>query len=235
MNKVRSNKLNMYDSVGSFFVKFADRLAGYIVLIALKTEFIALVAQIKAKDAGVQTAPAGKTNAKIEAREVLINTILPLTKKLYVFAKKEGNEELKTICNMTRSDFWKLRDADLEIKVDMISKYLNEKKTNLAGYLVTQENITTLQTRIEAFKNSESEQDTGQSTKVAGHMTMTQLFDRADELLNDEMDALMAHYAETDRELYETYNAARVLKDYGNHSSKDDNDDGTEPPQNPGS
>jgi hypothetical protein len=217
MTKAQSNKLNMYDAVGAFLTEFAAKFTGYVALIALKTEFISLVAEIKIKEAEVKTAPAGKTSAKYEAKDVLITALLPLVKKLFVLAKKNGNEEIKAICTMSRSDFNKMRDTDLEIKAEMISNYLDANKTELANYMVTDEIITAMKSKIAAFKGAQDLQDSGMTSKVAGHGTLNQLFERADELLHDEMDGLMEHYAETERVLYDSYRAARVLKDLGYH------------------
>lgn len=220
MNQSQSNKLSMLDAVAAVFTEFASKFTGYVALIAVKTELVELIVSIKQKDVDVKQAFAGKTSAKDLAKESLISALLPFTKKLFVFAKKTNNQEMKTLCHLNKSDFIRMRENDLETKANMIYKYLNDNKTSLADYMITDQNITDLQAKINTFKFTEDAKDTGFSSKVGGGKSLNELFDRSDELLGEDGDSLMEHYAETEKEFYDAYHSARVIKDLSYHQEK---------------
>jgi hypothetical protein len=230
MKKPESNKLSMFEAVAAVLKAAAQKLTGYVVLNSITTEFIELIQKIKAKESEMQVSSAGKTSAKDMAKEELIKILFPLSKSLYVFGKKTNNEEIKSICSITKSDLIRFRENEFLIKAETIFNLLDTNKNSIGDYNITPEKITELKNAITSFKTAADVKDIGQTGRSSARESLFELFDRADDLLKDEMDALMEVFAEIDKDLYANYHAARVVKDLGYHSTnKKDETKPTEP------
>lgn len=213
MTKSESNKLSMLEATNAVLSQNSSKFASHSVLTSLSAELASLIANIKTKDAELQQVFAGKTRAKDDAKEDLLDLLLPAAKTLYVYGKRNGNEELKSVCGINRSELIRMRENDLVIKANIINDLLNANKASLTGFAVTDETIANLSGKITLFQNSGSEQDAGLANRVAARGALEKLFDDADELLNDEIDGLMSAYANTDKDFYNAYKSARVIKD----------------------
>lgn len=215
MTKTQSNKLSMFDAVAAVLKENAAKLSGTPILETLKTEFLAKVENIRATDQLVKSASAGKTSAKDEAKEDLIEILLPLANSFYVFAKRNKNEELKALSNVTKSVLNKLRENDLVIKAATIKDALTANKAVLADFMITEAKITELANMITSFQTATETKDSGFANRVAARESLDTLFDETDDLLTDEIDGLMEVFKGSNVDFYNTYFSARVTKDLG--------------------
>ena len=231
MNKSESNKLSMFEAVIAVLKENAQKISSFTMLNSLSAEFQSEIEEIMNKDAELKTVFAGKTNAKDDAKENLVEMLVPLANALYVFAKRNGNAEMRFVANVNKTLLLKMRENDLTIKANTIKDYLNSNKSSLGDFLITDEKITTLTTKISEFQKSTDQRDSGFANRVAARESLDKLFDKADDLLNDEMDGLMEVFKTNESDFYNAYQTARVIKDLGyRKEKKTDNTNPTPPP-----
>ena len=231
MNKSESNKLSMFEAVIAVLKENAQKISSFTMLNSLSAEFQSEIEEIMNKDAELKTVFAGKTNAKDDAKENLVEMLVPLANALYVFAKRNGNAEMRFVANVNKTLLLKMRENDLTIKANTIKDYLNSNKSSLGDFLITDEKITTLTTKISEFQKSTDQRDSGFANRVAARESLDKLFDKADDLLNDEMDGLMEVFKTNESDFYNAYQTARVIKDLGyRKEKKTDNTIPTPPP-----
>lgn len=215
MNRSQSNKLSMFDSVIAVLRLFAEKIALLPILATLRDEFFSKVALIKLTDQEIKTVSAGKTNAKDEAKEDMIDLLYPMASSLYVYAKRSSNEQLKALTNLPKSSLFLMRENDLAIRANLIKDAVVANKTELADYLVTNEKIIALTDAVAAFENAAETKDSGFASRTAAREALLKLFDEVDDLLLDEIDGIMETFKTTEPDFYNAYFSARVIKDLG--------------------
>ena len=77
-----------------------------------------------------------------------------------------------------------------------------------------------LKARISAYDASLKEVTSGVAERVGARTAVSDLFVQVDEVLKEELDAMMQIFRVTDPELYNDYRAARVIKDLGARHGK---------------
>ena len=80
------------------------------------------------------------------------------------------------------------------------------------------------------MKSASGKKNTGFTDHVAIRKTLSELFDKADDLLREESDAIVEVLKETKLSFYNQYFAARVIKDLGGSHTKPEDEDKTPPP-----
>ena len=85
----------------------------------------------------------------------------------------------------------------------------------LADYGVTPAVLTDLQTKTAAFSRALGDRESSVAERKGARGSMNELFDKADELLNEDFDRYFELLRPTDTELYNKYFSARVVKDMG--------------------
>ena len=232
MTKSESNKLSMYDAVTAVFKENEQIVLSFAMLNTLCTEFQVAVEEIRKRDGEIKTVFAGKTSAKDEAKDELIEKLVPLANSLYVYAKRNGNEEIKAVVYVNKTLLMKLRENDLLIKANSIRDYLIANKNSLGDYLVTDEKIAGLTSLISEFQKCAGERDSSFASRVAARESLDRLFDKADDLLNNELDSLMETFKSENSDFYNAYQSARVIKDLGLRKGTKTNEANATPPVN---
>ncbi|MCL4547031.1 MAG: hypothetical protein M1495_00495 [Bacteroidetes bacterium] len=205
----------MFDAVTAVFKENSQIVSTFAMLNTLCTEFQSYVEDIRKRDGEIKTLFAGKTNAKDEAKDELIEKLVPLANSLYVYAKRNGNEEIKSVAYVNKTILLKLRENDLLIKANNIRDYLIANKSSLGDYLVTDEKIAGLTSLISEFQKSADERDSSFANRVSARESLDRLFDKAGDLLNNELDGLMETFKSENSDFYNAYQSARVIKDLG--------------------
>jgi hypothetical protein len=231
MNKPEENKLSMYDAVLNLLEANAAVTGTLPAFAQAETEFQTVVGNIKAKETQLNEAVAGVTNSKHNAENEMIEDVLKAANALFVFAKRQNDEELKAISDINHSKLKKLRDTELVGKARSITDKANTNIAALNDFGITPEFVTALTEKTDAYESSLGNQAAGFAGKSAARQSLSELFTNADSILKDELDNMVELLKESNGDFYNTYKSARSIKDLGmRHESGEEEPVTPEPP-----
>lgn len=216
MNKLQKNLYSMLGRVRALILDNAAKFGAMPALEMLKNMFLALYDEIGETDIAYLSAKAGKTDAKHNCEDAMIDAVIPLASIIGSYAVMHGNMELAARVRTTPSELDKMRERDtlnkckeITNEADQLSEALNTE------YLWTVEKTQAVKDTITACENSLNVQETGGVEKSALRLKLIESFSEAMDLLNEKMDKVMEIFLSTDPEFYNEYQSARVIKDLG--------------------
>ncbi|MEW5844549.1 MAG: hypothetical protein AB1775_14940 [Bacteroidota bacterium] len=215
MTNHEENKLNMFNSVLAVLKEHETAVAEIPAMAETVSQFQTEVDGIVETDAQYKKATSGKTAEKNVAVEEVIVSLLPVRSALYALALKTKDEELKAVTSSTEGYLKKLRDVELIQKAETILQTAQQKINDLTPYKITAEKLTALKSNIDELKASSGKKESGFSNKSALRKSLTEKFERADEILNEHLDTMMELVRQDDPQFYNQYFSARVIKDLG--------------------
>lgn len=215
LNKIQENKLTMYEAVLTLLQENESVLTPYDAMVTSKAEFSTLVGQIRAKGQERGTVTAGKAAGKQQAEDALIAALMEVTAPLYSYGRKSGKTDVKEVADVTEGKLTRMRDTELASRATTIHQKANAEIANLGNYGITVAMLTELQNKITVFSAAIGERESSAAARVGMTMSIAELFDKADEFLNEDFDRLMERVRNSDTEFYNKYFAARVIKDLG--------------------
>lgn len=214
MTKKEANKNAMYKKVigvGEQFMPITEKIT------ALKdsfTEFGVIYSSIQKTDTQYMESTGGKTSSKEDKQDKLIKSIINVTSGTYVYSRKIKDAELMAKMRLTESDIRQMKDIDITKFAKSISETVASLLPELDTYGITQEDIDELNTNTDIYDKSLSNQGTGFTDRSALRLELTRLFNKADELLNEELDFLMNKLEDKEPAFFNAYSSARVIKDF---------------------
>ena len=232
MQRIEENKFEMFKAVESVLNKNKTAVDTLPALADAKGEFASLIAGILKADKDYGTATVGKVAVKNSVENNLIDALLPIKGALASLARKTKNTELSLLVKFSKTDLQRSGNTELENKATTIMEMVEANKTALAAYNVDDAEITEFTAKVEAFKSAIANKQTGYSGKAGARVSLTELFDNADEVLKTDLDNLMLRMKKNYPDFTNEYQAARVIKDLGG-KHKDDEDQTPPPPDTP--
>ena len=215
MRKTESNKLTMYSGVITVMESNADIYTDTPVIVESLNDFKSLVEQIKNKDLDFRGQTKDETAAKLIKEETLVKLVLKIANALYVLGVKTKNSELQINAKVTKSELVNARDTLLVNKAMQVLTLANSYKDSLVNYGNTETKISEAQTALNEFNAAAGSQADEHAGSVASREELTQLFQKADALLTHELDPMIEMYEDIESNFYNSYLAARVIKDLG--------------------
>ncbi len=215
MRKTESNKLNMYDGVVSYMDTNSDAYSDLPVITESFNEFKNVVEQIKSKDLDFKNQTKGVTAEKLNAEEALISYVLKIANALYVLGVKTKNSSLQINAKVTKSSLVQARDNILANKASQILSLAAEHEADLANYGITAEMISAAHEKLNEFNEALGRQVNEHANAVAAREELTQLFEKADAILKEELDPMIEMFSDSNPNFYNGYAAARVIRDLG--------------------
>ena len=179
------------------------------------TEFAGIVSALKAKSVEVDIATVGKVAAKYNAQESLAAVLLPVCSALYVFGRRQKSAEIQGRANISETRLRHMRDTELASFATALTDLATENSPGLAAHGISAENLADLKAKTEAYSAAIGAREVSVADRKGARGTMNDLFDKADELLHEELDRYMEMLRPTETELYNKYFSARVVKDLG--------------------
>jgi hypothetical protein len=225
MRTSQSNKLSMYDTVLKFLKGQIAKVNTVVQFVLSLTTFETAVQNIKDKEKERQTASTGKTDAKHIAEEDLISLTANIAAGLFAYARKTNKPELKALTDITESKLGKLKDTDLASKCMQIYDAAKTAENEIDDYGVTTAMITELKTQVEAYQNIVGDRDASAAKRTGAGLTLVEMFNKADDILVEELDKFVDKFKAKDIEFYEGYYAARSIKDLGGSHGKSNGKD----------
>ncbi len=214
MSKYLENKLTMFEAVDSVLKENSAKYATLAALAEAATSFDGLVVQIRSKSTEVITATAGKSQGKWDAEDLLLDTLVPVAAALSAYATKTGDTAMKDTCTISETKLRRMRDTDLVARATAIHQH-GTAGEGLAAYGVTTEMLAALKQRIDAFNRSIGERESSVAQRMGARLSLSNLYDKADSMLTDEIDNMIEMLKGTETQFYNEYFAARVTKDVG--------------------
>jgi len=215
MNQHEENKFNMYNAVEAVFKSNASIVAELPALGEVHIDLKGLVVEIDSKNGELLKATDGKTSIKSKAIDELIGAILPVANAAAAYATRNKLLELKALADVTETRLKRLSHAELPVRVRNIKVGAQGVLAALASYGITQANLDLVDAKLAGMKTAAENKDVGFTDRSAIREALYGLFDKADDLLNDEADRIVGVLKETKPNFYNQYFAARVIKDLG--------------------
>jgi len=215
MRKHEENKQTMYKAVLAKLdgnKTITDTIPAFADSI---TAFRTTVEGIEAKAMQMNNAVAGKTMTKLQAEDEMIQSLMPTASALYAYGRKEKNAELTAKADVKESYLRRMRDTELVIKARSIHELAAANAAALAPYGITDAKVNALKEKIDSYDTSLGERESGSAARTGARLSLTELFAKADDLLENEIDRQMELLREAYREFYNEYFAARVIRDLG--------------------
>jgi hypothetical protein len=193
----------------------AARGAGIQAFAASLAKLDALVSQIRDKDKERMGKTPGKVAAKDGAEDALTASTILVAAALSALGQTTGNPELKQRAHITESYFRTARSTEQINVANLLYDLGKANQEGLAAFGVTPAMIEELKSRVAAFDAALKDVASGMAERVGARTALAEMFNKADELLREELDPVMHIFRITDPELYNDYRAARVIKDIG--------------------
>jgi hypothetical protein len=215
MTNIHQNKFSMFLVVLTVLTKNSLIIALIPALVRFVASFKQLVEQIGIDMEALENKITGKTSAKRQAEDDMVDAVLPMVNALYSYASDEKDVELMAKTNITATDIHKVRDAERGLYATMLLDMVESKKAELADRNVTDANFAKARQKVAAFIDSLGSRNSSMSERTGGRDVLIANFTRADELLENHIDKLMSHFKQDHQEFYLDYQAARVIHDLG--------------------
>jgi hypothetical protein len=213
MNLKQINRLNMIEAVIAYLSFYTEYIAESTGLGETLEKVKTLADAIRAKDNEKSGATTGKSIKKKNSGKELRKQVIKISSALFIWAKKNNEEEIKALASISKSEFKQKRDADKVNTAKAIFNAANGK--DLAFAKVTVEDITRLDTLADEFKDNIVGLSSGASKRAAAGQSLDDMVDEAMKILNEEMDKYMIQFSEEQSEFYNGYKSARVIWDKG--------------------
>jgi hypothetical protein len=213
MNAEQIAKLNMYDAVKTVCQDNATTIATINAFKTALDEFKDKISAIKEVAQQKDMTTTGIAADKKVRKENLSRTASAVAGAIYAYAATTGNNTLKQEVNFSAYDLQRTKDAMLAPRCQNIHDLGAANLTALADYGINAAKLAELQTAIDAFADSAPKPRAAKTTRSAMVANLRQLFNEADQILDERMDALLPQFAATNPDFVATYQSARKILD----------------------
>ncbi|MDD8018847.1 MAG: hypothetical protein PHP42_10780 [Bacteroidota bacterium] len=215
MNKRQENRLTMYEGLLTLLQTNDAKVKSVGGFSQAVTELTAMVNELKTKSTEVNGATAGKTQTKYNAEDALVSLLLPICSAVYLHGRKQNNAEIKEKAHMTESRLRSMRDTELAAFGGVIADLATANAEGVAAFGITAEKVTELIAKAQAYSTAIGVRESSVAERKGARGSMSDLFDKADELLSEEIDRFMEMLRANETEFYNMYFSVRVVKDTG--------------------
>lgn len=168
--------------------------------------------------------------AKLDANKSKTDTIPAFADSIDTFRTAVGGIEAKAMqmdnavagktttklkADVKESYLRRMRDTELVIKARSIYELAVANLAALAPYGITDAKVNALKEKIDSYDTSLGERESGSATRTGARLSLTELFAKTDDILENEIDRQMELLREEYTEFCNEYFAARVIRDLG--------------------
>ena len=213
MNKSQTNHMRMFLNTQESLDASTAEWNGIPILLNVKNNFDELIQRIE--ETNEKTVPKSKAVTEDKARvlKALAKKATMLAGTLQAYAAITGNAKLAGEVDLVESDFTHSRETDVEAMVTPVIKNARKELENLTDYGVTEAMITEAETSLDDFKALIGQPRTIRNQAFAAMSLLDELFDAANDLLNNRLDPLMIRFKYSETEFYSEYERARTIVD----------------------
>ncbi|MCX6149223.1 MAG: hypothetical protein NTX22_01720 [Ignavibacteriales bacterium] len=213
MNIKQTNKVNMFERVAAYLALFKTKIVYSTAFQEAINSLEELTEAIWAKDNEKSGATSGKIDTKTQSGAALVTQTLKVTAALFLWGKKNKNDEIKALAGIKKSEFNGLRDAQKVNKAKAIYEAAKDKDLTFAG--VEAADINQLNTIADEFKGGITDIGSGASKRISAGVSLDEMITQGDTAIKEDIDNFMQAYVDKNPEFYTGYKAARVIYDKG--------------------
>jgi hypothetical protein len=215
------NRFSMYRAVCALLKENEGQFSGIPGLSQALKELDKTCSLIIETDNRYKYIAKGATDAKRNAQHELVESILKTGGVMFVAGKKDENDNLKKISDVTYSGLNKMRDTELlgkgRIIFENAKTYQDRLKTINSDI---EAEIAELEKHLTDFDKTLNSRDTKTSESHTAHQELETILDKADDIVNDEIDNLMEGLKTKNSTLFNDYHRTRLIKDLGIRAAK---------------
>ena len=215
MTKIHENKLTMYLAVDAVLQENAAKAASLPAFVLSITKFKELIGAIQTKSKEFNYAATGKTLIKAESEDILLEELIPAVSAVSAYAHVSGDTLLSVKTAVTEYSLRHFRDTEMISRANGLLEVVEENVDKLGDYGITAETVASIRRRIDAYAESIGKKESGVSERASVRKTLFDLFDEADELLSERIDALMQQFRKKETQFYYEYFQARNIWNMG--------------------
>jgi len=162
--------------------------------------------------AQAQSARSGAAGEKNAAFESLLDAAHQVAGATRAGAVVNKDAELAARVDDSRTDLGRGRAGEVVARCRNVWSAANDNVDVLGAFGVTAGKLTTLKKKIDDYETTQPRPRQDRANTRAATRTLPDLFDAADEILNDCLDGLMAQFKNGDAEFYnESFAARRIV------------------------
>lgn len=204
----------MYESVNLVLTNHSQIFSQMPDLVSIQKRLIDGIQQIAQYRQVQETDNSGFTESKIDLRTNLISKELQLSAALKSYSNSNGNKELKTKANYSRSKLSQVSDPVLHDIGILLVNLATPLQAELGIYFISPEKLAEITALLADFKLAIPQKRVADTmTKVSTH-NISAVFNSTTKMMKEEMDVLMLLYAESESDFYNAYKNARMIMDH---------------------
>lgn len=203
----------MFKAVEEVLLSSEETLSSTPALSLVFKDFQKLLGEINEVDNKYKLVSEGAAAKKDKSEDDLIDALLAVAGVVYIYARRNDDEQLKAMTRLTSSSLKKMRDADLLQKAKGITQMIEDKFQELKKFGLERDILKDLQQKVSNYENASDSKDAKFGQSKAARQELTEIFEQANEILNEELDTVMDFVKTKDSSLYKDYHATRSIKD----------------------
>ncbi len=215
MDQKLNRDLNMYLSVDTYLDSNKVVVNAIPAFSRATVKFHNKIIEIRIADSGREGITAGKTDAKRELRDDLIDACFKVTSVISIYANETGNTEATALFDKTETEINRFKDNELTGFADELYKYSSSILTSLEEYGITSDEITEIDTLSKELTKKIGERGGSEATSIGATQTVRNLMTQTKKMLETELDRFADSLKTKNLDFYNGYYAARRIIDLG--------------------
>ena len=222
MNNREKNKLTMLQAIEAVINKNRETINSLPLLAEAVARFITVIAEILLRNKEFEGVKMGAVAAKNNALDDLIEHVFSVGNAIYAFGEKTGNERFKSTVILSVSGINRMRETDIAQYCSKIADLIKACPADLTADGVLAARIEAFNKALDAYQEQSDARQVKAAESMAARKALHECFDKADEILNKELDTLIEVVKTVNEDFYNQYKAARTIHDLGHgHARKD--------------
>lgn len=206
MNDKQTKTLTNYRGLLGIFNSYEETIANYAPVELKVATFKALFKEIEAAAQRTAGDTTGITKGKETVKKSSAELAVELAGGGFAHADGKGDEELKAIFDLTFSDIRYAKDEDAINLLRLLHSELSGlAPTELEAQLIAPEDLAELEQLTDEFERLEETQGSTKAQSQTAHKQLAVRFREVKNLLDNQLDKLMARLRRKEPELYEDY------------------------------
>jgi hypothetical protein len=210
MIKREENKLRMYRSLIETLKNYQGVVASNQIFNEDYKQLSSIIQDIENKDQEYQAIGLAKDKNQLESE--LIQSLMEVTSLMSIYARRKKDQQLTQTLDLSKSDYERLRDAELSTKAQEITKLLKNKVGELEAFGISAEQITEVEQLTSKFTEMIGNTSADEASKSAARSQLTELFKSADDVVHNLDDFVQGHESKQP-DLYKDYAKSKVIVD----------------------
>jgi hypothetical protein len=215
MKRTEENQFSMMRATQTVLNQNPAIVTAVPAIATAKTELDNLITEVSSAEQAQQNGSEGETLDKAATKAALMSEAEAIIGPVKAYARTMADNVLYDRVNYTNSALVRLTDTGLPDACQAVHDAASDNAAALASYGVTAAVITSLQTRIDAYRTMSSAPRAAIAQQKAQTERIASLMERGTALLKGTMDNLVLPYKTQRPVFFSEYTTARQIVDTG--------------------